>query len=97
MSLSFSEGHSRADLETQPMYYYAVIKAVELVGEAATKVSAVSQLEIPAIQWSKITRMRNILVHNFHGINKDILWETIQDDMPTLIIQLQAALAQQGG
>ena len=38
--------------------------------------------------------MRNILVHDFHGIDNDLLWEVIQDDMPVLIAQLQAALAQ---
>ena len=94
MSLSFSEGRSRADLETQPMYYYAVVKAVELVGEAAAKVSSASQLENKAIPWSKISGMRNILVHNFHGINKDILWGAIQTDIPIVIAQLQAALTQ---
>ena len=97
MALSFSQGRSRADLDTQPMYFYAVVKAVELVGEAATKVNTAVQFQMQDIQWRKITAMRNILVHDFHGIENDILWEVIQDDMPTLIPQLEAVLAQHEG
>ena len=97
MALSFSQGRSRSDLETQPMYYYAVVKAVELVGEAASKVTIASQSELQGILWEKIIPMRNILVHNFHGINRDILWEAIRDDMPTLITQLQETLARHEG
>ena len=79
------------------MYYYAVVKAVELVGESATKVTTASQLKMLDIQWRKITGMRNILVHDFHGIENDLLWEAIQDDMPLLIPQLEAALLQHNG
>ena len=94
-ALVFSEGRSRADLETHQMYFYAVVKAVELVGEAATKVTTSTQLELESILWRKITSMRNILVHNFHGIEKDILWESIQNDMPNLISELEVVLARQ--
>lgn len=97
MALSFSQGRSRADLDTHPMYFYAVVKAVELVGEAATKVTTAVQFQMRDIQWRKITAMRNILVHDFHGIENDVLCEVIQDDMPILINQPQAALAQHGG
>ena len=97
MALSFSQGRSRADLEVLPMYYYAVRKAVELVGEAATKVTTASQRDLGAIWWHKITGMRNILVHDFHSIDNDILWEAIQDDLPTLIVQLEVTLAQYEG
>ena len=79
------------------MYYYAVVKAVELVGEAASQITITSQSEMRGILWEKIIAMRNILVHNFHGINRDILWEAIHDDMPTLITQLQETLAQHEG
>ena len=97
MVLSFSQGHSRSDLETQRMYYYAVVKAVELVGEAASTVTTASQSELWEIPWGKITGMRNILVHNFHGIDNEILWEVIQDDMHILISQIQETLAQYEG
>ena len=94
---SFSQGRTRADLENHLLYLYGVAKAVELIGEAANYVSAIARAEFGRIDWDQIVGMRHILVHNFHGVNKDILWEAIQDDMPLLITQLQAALAQRGG
>lgn len=95
--LSFSQGRSRADLEIQAMYFYAVVKAVELVGESATRVTTATQAQLGAILWHEITAMRHILVHNFHRIDRDILWEAIQDDTPTLITQLETALVQHEG
>ena len=97
MALSFSQGMSRIDLETQAMYYYAVVKAVELVGEAANQVTTASQSELREIPWHKITGMRNILVHNFHDIDNDILWQTVQDDMPILVADLEVALLMRDG
>ncbi len=77
------------------MYYYAVVKAVELVGESASRVSGISRSEYPEIDWDQIVSMRHHLVHNFYGLDNDKLWEAIHGDMPVLIGQLQEALAQQ--
>ena len=93
----FSQGSTRADLENHLMFYYAVAKAVELIGEAANNVSAASKAEIRGIDWEQIVGMRHRLVHDFHGIDNDRLWDAIQDGVPTLIAQLQAVLAQRGG
>ena len=93
----FSQGRTRADLESHLMFYYAVAKAVELIGEAANYVSAVSRAELRGIDWDKVVGMRHRLVHDFHGIDNDILWEAIQDGVPILIAQLQAALASGDG
>ena len=94
---SFSQGRTRADLKNHKLYLYGVAKAVELIGEAANYVSAMARAEFGGIDWGQIVGMRHRLVHNFHGMDLDILWEVIQDDMPTLISQLRAALAQRDG
>ena len=90
---SFSQGMTRSDLENHLMYYYAVSKAVELIGEAANQVSAISRIGLIGIDWERIVGMRHRLVHDFHGIDNDILWEAVQDGVPALIPQLEAALA----
>ena len=96
-SIVFLQGTTRADLENHLMFYYAVAKAIELIGEAASHVSAASQSEYGGIDWDQIVGMRHHLVHNFHRIDNDILWEAVQDDMPILIAQLQVALTQREG
>ena len=94
---SFSQGKTRADLDCHLLYLYGVAKAVELIGEAANYVSAISRAEFGGIDWDQIVGMRHRLVHDFHGIDLDRLWEAIRDDVPVLISQLQVALPQHDG
>ena len=93
----FSQGMTRADLENRLMFYYAAAKAVELIGEDASHVSAVSRSALSEIDWGEMVGMRHRLVHNFHGIDKDKVWDTVVNDIPVLITQLQMALSQHEG
>ena len=97
MALEFSRGRSKGDLESQILYRYAVVKAVDLVGEAATKVSPASQSELRQIPWRRMIAMRNILVHDFHHTDNDTLWEVIQVHIPSLIAWIEIALVQHNG
>ena len=93
----FSQGMTRADLENRLMFYYATAKAVELIGEDANHVSAVSRSALSEIDWDEMVGMRHRLVHNFHGIDKDKVWDAVVNDIPVLITQLQATLGQHEG
>ena len=94
MASAFSRGRVRSDLDNDLLFFYAVTKAVELIGEAASGFSRISRAEYRAIAWEEIIGMRQVLVHDFHNIDKNELWDTVQKDVPALIPQLQAALAQ---
>ena len=77
-----------ADKRTQ----YAVIRAVEVVGEAASKVSAVGRAKIPAVPWRQVVGMRNLLIHGYRGLDLGVMVETVRDHFPPLIEQLKTAL-----
>ena len=66
-----------------------MVKAVENIGEAASRISADTRQAYPEIPWSQIVGMRNRLVHAYFDINLDILWQVVQDDLPALIAQLE--------
>jgi len=91
-ALAFAQGHQRADLENNAMLRMALTRAVEIVGEAASQVSEGGRAELNAIPWEQIVGMRNRLVHAYFDINADILWDTVQLALPTLLEQLKAAL-----
>lgn len=93
----FVDGRSRSDLDDDLLLYFAVAKAVELIGEAAWKVSDSTQMQIPLIEWGSIVGMRHRLVHDFGGVSRDRVWAAAQDGVPTLIVRLQTALAQRDG
>ena len=89
----FAEGRTRDDLDTDRQLCLALVKAVEIVGEAATRVPTEERSRWPAIPWSDLVGMRNRLVHGYDVINLDILWQTIQEDLPALIAVLEAGFA----
>ncbi|WP_201150055.1 DUF86 domain-containing protein [Cyanobacterium sp. IPPAS B-1200] len=64
---------------------FALVKAIEIVGEAAGKVSKEYQINHPEISWTAMISMRNRLVHAYFDINKKILWQTLKKDIPELV------------
>ena len=91
-AISFIEGKTDADLLDDDLLVFALVKAIEIVGEAATKVSKEYQANHPEISWSAMINMRNRLVHAYFDINKKILWQTLKQDLPELIFVLEQLL-----
>lgn len=82
-------GRARGDLETDRQPLLALVKDIEIVGEAAAQVTESARAQAPAIPWPEIVAMRNRLVHAYFSINLDIVWQTVQQDLPTLIAHLE--------
>ena len=80
--LSFTKGKSREDLDTDRMLYYAVVHLIEIMGEAANRVSKVFKDDHPEIPWSVLISTRNRLIHGYNDLEKDIIWKTVIDDIP---------------
>ena len=91
-AVSFAQGRSRGDLERDRMLVLSLVKAIEIVGEAAFQISKPTRDEMPSIPWEDIIGMRHRLVHVYFDINIDILWQTVQSDLPALIAQIEPLL-----
>lgn len=89
---TFIQGRSRSDLSADRMLVFALVRAVEIVGEAASKVSSEGRAELPAVPWSSIIGMRNRLIHAYFDVDLDILWNTVTEALPPLGQQIGAAL-----
>ena len=70
----------------------AVLRNITVIGEAANQVPDSVQTASPEVPWRDMRDMRNVVVHEYFGINRQILWDTIQTNLPPLIPQLQALL-----
>lgn len=79
-------------LDTDRQLVWALVKVLEIIGEAAAHVTAETREQLPAIPWDKVVGMRNRLVHVYFGIELNIVWKTVQVDVPHLIELLEAAL-----
>lgn len=95
-ALAFARNRSRTDLDTDLMLVFALVKAIEIVGEAASQVTQTTCDQYPTIPWPEIVGMRHRLVHAYFDINLDILWRTVRQDLPLLIVWLQEALKENG-
>lgn len=90
-AVGFSAGKTRADLDDKEMLVLSLVKCVEIIGEAANKVSDETQREIPTIPWTDIIGMRHRLIHGYFDINLDIVWTTVTQELPELIEELRNA------
>ena len=72
------------------MAQLAILKAVEIVGEAASRVGVDSRNEHPEIPWTAIVGMRDRLVHEYSNVNLARVWEAVMRDIPRLIPQLES-------
>lgn len=94
-ALRVSAGHRREDLdlEDEPLLD-ALIRLISVIGEAANRVSHATRSELPDISWSDVVGMRNRLIHGYFEINRDILWATVQDVLPSFAQRLESALTE---
>ena len=90
----FIAGRKRADLDADQMLLFAVVRAIEILGEAAGKVSEETRSLIGAIPWSHIVGMRNRLINGYFDIDAEIVWKTVSEELPALAPQLRLALQQ---
>lgn len=86
---SFAEGKTRQDLDEDRQMVLAVVKSMEIIGEAASQVSRETQESLPELPWADMIGMRHRLVHAYYDINLDVVWSTLRYDLPELIKALQ--------
>lgn len=91
-AVSFIAHKTRASLDKDRRLVLALVKSIEIIGEAAVRVSVESQKALPSIPWQDIIGMRNRLIHAYFDINLDILWQTVIEDLPLLINKLERIL-----
>jgi uncharacterized protein with HEPN domain len=90
--LEFAAGSTQASLAANRMLQLAIVKDLEIIGEAANNVSPECQSQYQYIPWRAMVGMRNRLVHAYFGIDFEVIWQTVQQDLPPLIQSLERVL-----
>ena len=85
-------GKEKADLSRDRVLELALVRLVEIVGEAANRLSIEDQSQYPSIPWRDIVGMRNRLVHGYDAVDVEVLWDTVQVDLPQVIEELERIL-----
>ncbi|MBI5888204.1 MAG: DUF86 domain-containing protein [Deltaproteobacteria bacterium] len=86
---SFASNKKRSDLDANRQLTLALLKDIEIIGEAASKVSEETKAKYPSMPWLDIINMRNRLIHAYFDIDLEIVWDTVTKDIPPLIAELE--------
>src|SRR5690348_6099874 len=89
-ALAFTEGRTRADLTADLMLQFALVRALEIIGEAAARLTEPTRAAHPEIPWSAVIGMRNRLVHGYFDVDLEIVWRTAAESLPPLIATLES-------
>jgi len=88
----FTSGLTREAFLSDELTHLAIIRLIEVIGEAARQISAEFRASHPEIPWRAIIGMRNELIHAYRHVNLDNVWQVATDSVPELIAQLDALI-----
>jgi len=84
----FSKGLTVNEFRNNELVQDAVIRNIEIIGEASKKITSETKKNYPDIPWKEISGMRDKLIHDYLGVDVDVVWETIKKDIPALRKQI---------
>ena len=88
----YMDGKTESDLLSNSMLYFAVVKNIEIVGEAAYKLTLEFKEKHPATPWRQIVAMRHILVHGYYQVSASEIYNVYKNDLPILLSQISSYL-----
>lgn len=93
LAVSYTAGRSELDFLDDRQLQDAVIRRLEIIGEAARRVSDQTRGQLPDVPWGMIIGMRNLLIHRYDAVDPAIVWETVHVNLPPLIERLERFIA----
>jgi uncharacterized protein with HEPN domain len=85
----FIAGRKRADLDTDRMLLFALIRCIEIIGEAARQITDETKNISADVPWNAIAGMRNRLIHAYFDVDAELVWKTVTAELPVLTARLQ--------
>jgi len=93
-AIELTTGRSRADFDEDRLLNLGITRLVEIIGEASNRVPADLQEQLPGIPWTQIRGTRNRLIHAYDFVDYDVVWQTVVEDLPPLVIALRRHLGE---
>ena len=91
-AIGFVKGMTWAEFAQSELHQSALVRPLEIIGEAARRISAETQQSHPEIPWQQMIGMRNRLIHAYFDVNLDVVWKTVTRDLPSLKTELEKIL-----
>jgi uncharacterized protein with HEPN domain len=91
----FTKGYTFGDFQADEKTIDSVLRNLEIIGEAARYVPAEVRALHPELPWAEMLPMRNMVIHEYHGVNLQIIWQTVKEDLPPLVAPLKRILQEE--
>jgi uncharacterized protein with HEPN domain len=95
--LKITSDKEKEPVINDPILCRAIVRSLEIIGEAATKLDAEFKSKYPHVEWKKIAGTRNRLIHDYFGVDYDIVWNIIQTKLPDLQHYIADIINEAGG
>jgi uncharacterized protein with HEPN domain len=87
-----TKNRKQVDLDNDELLGLALIRLLEIIGEAAWGISENLRNRYPDIAWRQMANMRNRLIHGYFDVNNDLVWKTVTAELPPLIAMIEAVI-----
>ena len=91
LAVAYVQVITKEDFQNSVQLQDAVIRRIEIIGEAATHLSEATKTSFPTLPWQDMTDVRNFLIHQYGDVDSDIVWDTVKYDLSQLIAELERA------
>ncbi|RPH53903.1 DUF86 domain-containing protein [bacterium] len=88
-ALDMARGQVRADLDSDRKLNLALVRLLEIIGEAANRIPLDERARYPQVPWPQLVSLRNRLIHGYDSVDFDILWQIVTQDLPILVDELE--------
>lgn len=92
LAISYIEGKAEEEFFADVQCQDSVIRRLEIIGEAARRISEETRAAHPELPWSEMIGMRNILIHEYDDVDLPIVWKTIQSELPGIVAKVERLL-----
>ena len=92
--LRFTKGMKYKDFVNDDLHFDAVLRNLEIIGEAVKNISEETRKKYPNVKWRKIAGFRDIVAHEYFGINDETVWDIVENEVPALLGMVKTMLGE---